>query len=282
METNPIAVDLTGKVAVITGGGGIICSGFSEVVARAGASVAILDRDLSAAKAVEERICAQGFRAKAYRADVLNRADLDQVHAQVLQDFGPCDILINGAGGNHPLGNTEDAFYNKEEAEGVKTFFQLDAEGFRYVSDLNFLGTLLPTQVFAADMLDRPDGTIINISSMNAIKPLTKLPAYSAAKAAVTNFTQWLAIYFSRAGIRVNAIAPGFFITNQNRANLLNADGSYTDRARQILAGTPMGRFGRVEELCGLLLFLLDSHAASFITGAVIPVDGGFQAYCGV
>lgn len=282
MKSNPFNVNLHEKCVVITGAGGVMCGHFSKVIAQTGAKVAMLDINLPAAQAVCDEIQAAGLCARAYQADVLSPESLERVHTQILQDFGPCDILINGAGGNHPSGNTEDEYLNGGLCDDLKTFFHLDLSGFRFVIDLNFIGTLLPTQIFAKDMVGRSDCSIINISSMNALKPLTKLPAYSAAKAAISNFTEWLAVYFSHAGIRVNAIAPGFFITNQNRPNLLDEAGNYTPRAHKILAGTPMGRFGTVDELSGILLFLLCSEASSFITGAVIPVDGGFQAYCGV
>ena len=273
---------LSGKTAVVTGAGGVMCSHFSRVLARAGARVALLDIDGRAAEEAARAVRADGFEARAYRADVLDRESLEEVHRRVLDDLGPCDLLINGAGGNNPRGNTDDEFFSSRAAEGVRDFYRLDLDGFKFVFDLNFIGTLLPTQVFSADMPGRPGCSILNVSSMNAIKPLTKLPAYSAAKAAVSNFTEWLATYFAKEGIRVNALAPGFFITNQNGPNLLDAEGGFTDRARKILAGTPMGRFGEIDELSGALLFLLSPQAASFITGVVLPVDGGFNAYCGV
>ena len=272
---------LSGKTAVVTGAGGVMCSHFSRVLARAGVRVALLDIDGRAAEEAARAIRADGYEARAYRADVLVRESLEEVHRRVLDDLGPCDLLINGAGGNNPRGNTDDEFFSRA-AEGVRDFYRLDLDGFKFVFDLNFIGTLLPTQVFSADMPGRPGCSILNVSSMNAYRPLTKLPAYSAAKAAVSNFTEWLATYFAKEGIRVNALAPGFFITNQNRPNLLDAEGGFTDRARKILAGTPMGRFGEIDELSGALLFLLSPQAASFITGVVLPVDGGFNAYCGV
>lgn len=274
--------DLSGKTAVITGAGGVMCSHFSRVLAQAGAKVALLDIDGQAAGEAARAIRADGLEARAYRADVLDRDSLEEVHGRVLSDLGPCDLLINGAGGNNPRGNTDDEFFSSRAAEGVRDFYRLDLSGFKFVFDLNFIGTLLPTQVFSADMPGRPGCSILNVSSMNAIKPLTKLPAYSAAKAAVSNFTEWLATYFAKEGIRVNALAPGFFITNQNRPNLLTAEGQFTARARKILAGTPMERFGEIDELSGALLFLLSPQAASFVTGVVLPVDGGFNAYCGV
>lgn len=275
--------NLHGRVAVVTGAGGIMCSQFSKALARGGAKVALLDLNEAAARQTAAEITASGGTARAYRADVLRREALEQVHRQVLADLGPCDILLNGAGGNHPKGNTDREYLCAADLEdGLRTFYDLDAADFSFVFDLNLMGTLLPTQVFTRDMVGRDGCCVVNISSMNAIKPLTKLPAYSAAKAAVSNFTEWLAVHFSRVGIRVNALAPGFFITHQNRPNLLDADGRFTARAEKILAGTPMGRFGDIEELVGPLLFLLDPKSASFITGAVLPVDGGFQAYCGV
>ena len=272
---------LSGKTAVVTGAGGVMCSHFSCVLARAGVRVALLDIDGRAAEEAASAIRADGYEARAYRADVLDRESLEEVHRRVLDDLGPCDLLINGAGGNNPRGNTDDEFFSRA-AEGVRDFYRLDLDGFKFVFDLNFIGTLLPTQVFSADMPGRPGCSILNVSSMNAYRPLTKLPAYSAAKAAVSNFTEWLATYFAKEGIRVNALAPGFFITNQNRPNLLDAEGGFTDRARKILAGTPMERFGEIDELSGALLFLFSPQAASFITGVVLPVDGGFNAYCGV
>lgn len=272
---------LSGKTAVVTGAGGVMCSHFSRVLARAGVRVALLDIDGRAAEEAASAIRADGYEARAYRADVLDRESLEEVHRRVLDDLGPCDLLINGAGGNNPRGNTDDEFFSRA-AEGVRDFYRLDLDGFKFVFDLNFIGTLLPTQVFSADMPGRPGCSILNVSSMNAYRPLTKPPAYSAAKAAVSNFTEWLATYFAKEGIRVNALAPGFFITNQNRPNLLDAEGGFTDRARKILAGTPMERFGEIDELSGALLFLFSPQAASFITGVVLPVDGGFNAYCGV
>ena len=223
---NPFPLDLNGKTVVITGAGGIMCSQFAGALAQAHATVCLLDINLTAAQAAADSLTAEGLQAYAYQADVLDRAQLETVHAQIAARHGPCSILINGAGGNHPDGNTEDEYFLLESIEpALKTFFQLDLKGFRRVFDLNFIGTVLPSQIFSADMVGRKDCCIVNISSMNAIRPLTKLPAYSAAKSAVSNFTQWLAVYFSKAGIRVNALAPGFFITNQNRPNLLHEIG---------------------------------------------------------
>lgn len=283
MKKNVLDTDLTGKVAVVTGAGGVLCSGFSKTLARAGAKVALLDLNLEAASAVAEEITAEGGTAKAYPCNVLEQAACRKAAEDVLADFGPCDILVNGAGGNNPRATTDKEYFEPGDLEGdVKSFFDLDGEGVSFVFDLNFLGTLLPTQAFARQMVGRQDCCIVNISSMNAYTPLTKIPAYSGAKAAVSNFTQWLAVHFSKAGIRVNAIAPGFFSTKQNAALLWEKDGSPTARTGKILAATPMGRFGLSEELDGALLFLVNEKAAGFITGVCIPVDGGFSAYSGV
>ena len=279
-------VDLTGKVAVVTGGGGILCSVMAEALAKSGAKVAILDLREENAKKVAEKINAEGGTAIGLSANVLELESLQKANEIIKAELGICDILINGAGGNNPKGTTSKEFLTKEDlmqkVEGLTTFFDLDPAGVGFVFNLNFLGTLLPTQVFARDMAAGNGGAIINISSMNAFCPLTKIPAYSGAKAAISNFTQWLAVHFSKVGIRVNAIAPGFFLTDQNRALLTNADGTLTARGNTILSHTPMGRFGESEELEGGLLFLVNNEAASFITGVVLPIDGGFSAYSGV
>ena len=274
---------LNGKVAVVTGAGGVLCSAFAEALAAAGAKVALLDLNEEAAKEAADKIVADGGIAKGYKANVLDKAMLEEVHAQIINDFGKCDLLINGAGGNSPRCTTAHEYYEQgdELTNEFKTFFNLDKADFDFVFGLNIMGTLLPTQVFAPDMLNN-DGTIINISSMNAFTPLTKIPAYSAAKAGISNFTQWLAVHFAKAGIRVNAIAPGFFSTKQNAALLFNQDGTPTPRTGKILAATPMGRFGKPEELLGTLMWLCDSSASGFVTGVVVPVDGGFSAYSGV
>ncbi len=283
MEKNVLNTDLTGKVAVVTGAGGVLCSGFSRVLARAGARVALLDLNLEAAQQVAEEINAAGGMARAYACNVLEKETCQAVAAQVQADLGPCDVLVNGAGGNNPAATTDKEYFEPGDLEGTfKSFFDLDAKGVSFVFNLNFLGTLIPTQAFAAQMVGREDCCIVNISSMNAYTPLTKIPAYSGAKAAVSNFTQWLAVHFSKVGIRVNAIAPGFFSTAQNAALLWNPDGTPTARTGKILAATPMGRFGEAEELAGALLFLVNREAAGFITGVVLPVDGGFSAYSGV
>ena len=279
-------VDLTGKTAVVTGGGGILCSVMAEALAATGAKVAILDlRDENAVK-VADKINAAGGQAMGIAANVLELESLQAAHDKILAKFGPCDILVNGAGGNNPKGTTSKEYLTKEDIinklEGVTTFFDLDPAGVSFVFNLNFLGTLLPTQVFAKDMAERECGNIINISSMNAFTPLTKIPAYSGAKAAISNFTQWLAVHFSKVNIRVNAIAPGFFLTDQNRALLTKEDGSLTPRGETILTHTPMGKFGKPEDLIGALLFLVDDEAAGFVDGIVLPVDGAFSAFSGV
>ncbi len=279
----PFNLELSGKTAVITGAGGVLCSMFAKVLAQCGAKTAILDLNLDAALAVADEITAEGYIAKAYKANVLEKDSLEAVHQQVLADFGPCDILINGAGGNNPRATTANEYYYPGDIDkDIANFFNLDKDGVGFVFNLNFLGTLIPTQVFAQDMLGRKGCNILNISSMNAYTPLTKIPAYSGAKAAISNFTQWLAVHFSKVGIRVNAIAPGFFVTKQNQALLFNEDGTPTPRTGKILAATPMERFGKPEELVGAVMFLLNNEAASFVTGVVIPVDGGFSAYSGV
>lgn len=284
MEKNVLNTDLTGKVAVVTGAGGVLCSAFAKVLARAGAKVALLNRTVSKAQVFADQIVAEGGVAKAYACNVLDKANCLAVADAVLADFGPCDILVNGAGGNDPRATTDKEYFELGDLDSdTKTFFDLEESGVESIFNLNFIGTLLPTQAFARQMVGREGCNIINISSMNAYLPLTKIPAYSGAKAAVTNFTQWLAVHFCKVGIRVNAIAPGFFSTKQNQKLLFNDDGTPTDRTRKILAATPMGRFGDSEtELAGTLLFLLNNDAAGFITGVCIPVDGGFSAYSGV
>lgn len=283
--TIPFNTDLSGKVAVITGGGGVLCSTFAKAVAACGAKVAVLDLKLDSAKAVAEEIKAEGGVALAVEANVLSKESLIKARETVIGAFGKCDILINGAGGNNPRGTTTKEYLFPEDLktkEEITTFFDLDPDGVSFVFNLNFIGTLLPTQVFSKDMAENGDGIIINVSSMNAFSPLTKIPAYSGAKAAVSNFTQWLAVHMSKVGIRVNAIAPGFFITNQNHDMLINKDGSFTERSQKILSQTPMNRFGKPEELIGTLLWLLNKEASGFVNGVIIPVDGGFAAYSGV
>lgn len=283
MQKNVLDTNLSGKVAVVTGAGGVLCSAFAKTLARAGAKVALLDLNEEAAQKFADEIVAEGGEAKAYKCNVLEKETCYAVADQVLADLGPCDILVNGAGGNNPRATTDKEYFEKGDIDAdTKSFFDLDASGVEFVFNLNFLGTLIPTQAFARHMVDREGCNIVNISSMNAYTPLTKIPAYSGAKAAISNFTQWLAVHFSRVGIRVNAIAPGFFSTQQNAKLLWNDDGTPTARTGKILAATPMGRFGESEELDGALLFLLNNQAASFITGVCIPIDGGFSAYSGV
>ena len=282
----PFKIDLSGKVALVTGGGGILCSGMAEALAECGAKVVVLDLRKEAADKVAAVITSKGGEAIGVACNVLERPSIEEANEIICKTYGPCDILINGAGGNHPKGTTSQETFSRELFEKADpsqiSFYDLDPAGIQFVFNLNFLGTLLPTQVFSKAMAQRGSGVIINISSMNAFKPLTKIPAYSAAKAAVSNFTQWLAVHMAPAGIRVNAIAPGFFLTDQNRALLLNPDGSPTPRSKKIMAHTPMGKFGEPADLIGALLWLASDQAAGFVTGTIIPIDGGFSAYSGV
>ncbi len=277
-------MSLKNKVAVITGGAGVLCSTMAKALAAEGAKIAILDLDKERAQIAADEINSNNGTAIAISCDVLNMNSILRAHNEVISALGPCDILINGAGGNHPKGTTSQSFLQVEDLNAdneVKTFFDLEPESMRFVFDLNFTGTLLPTQVFAKDMINRQGSTIINISSMNSFRPLTKIPAYSSAKAAISNFTQWLAVYFSKVGIRVNAIAPGFFITEQTRPLLIKEDGSLSARGHTVIAHTPMGRFGTPEDLISTMLWLCDERS-KFVTGVVVPVDGGFSAYSGV
>ena len=280
----PYKPDFSGKVAVVTGGAGILCREFCKALALCGAKVAVLNRTLSKAEAVAEEIRAQGGEALAVAVNVTDPESVEAAHQAVLAAYGPCDILINGAGGNHPDATADDEFFSPDTLRDPekKSFFDLSSESFGKVFDLNIMGTLVPTQAFARDMVEKQGGCILNISSMNAFTPLTKIPAYSAAKSGVSNFTQWLAVHFAKTGIRCNAIAPGFFSTAQNAKLLWNEDGTPTARTGKILNATPMGRFGEPEELVGAVLFLLDEKCAGFITGVVLPIDGGFNAYSGV
>ena len=277
----PLNIDYSGKVVVVTGAGGLICGAMARAFAQSGAKVACLDLNEDAVKALAAELKAEGYIAEGYKANVLEPEALEQVHGAVLKDLGPCDILINGAGGNNPRATTDNE-YQHEAKEGGKSFFDLEASGVDFVFKLNFQGTLLPTQAFAKDMVEKKSGVILNISSMNAYTPLTKIPAYSAAKAGISNFTQWLATHFAGTGIRCNAIAPGFLVSAQNKALLFNEDGTPTARSAKILNGTPTGRFVDAEELLGATLFLCDDKSASAITGVVLPVDAGFAAYSGV
>ncbi len=279
----PYKPDFSGRVAVVTGGAGVLCREFCKALAFCGAKVAVLNRTLSRAEAVADEIRAAGGEAVAVPVNVTDPASVAKAHQTVLDIYGKCDILINGAGGNDPAATADDEFFSADTLldPEKKSFFDLTTEGFSKVFDLNILGTLLPTQAFARDMTEK-GGSILNISSMNAFTPLTKIPAYSAAKSGVSNFTQWLAVHFAHCGIRCNAIAPGFFSTAQNRALLWNDDGTPTARTGRILNATPMSRFGEPDELIGAVLFLLDEKCSGFITGVILPVDGGFNAYSGV
>ncbi|MHA7943645.1 SDR family oxidoreductase [Formosa sp. 3Alg 14/1] len=273
------------KVVVLTGAGGVLCSTLAKALAEQGHKIAVLDLKLEAAEQVAKEIEAAGGTAMGVMANVLEKASLEDAKSKINAAYGTVDILVNGAGGNHPLGTTSNPFLEEEDlkntTEGFKTFFDLDSKGIEFVFNLNFIGTLLPTQVFAKDMIGKKGCSVLNISSMNAFTPLTKIPAYSGAKAAVSNFTQWLSVHFSKVGIRVNALAPGFFLTDQNRTLLTNTDGSLTQRGQQIIDQTPMGRYGVPEDLISTTLYLCD-EASSFVTGVVIPIDGGFSAYSGV
>ena len=277
-------LDINGKVAVVTGAGGVLCSMFAKTLAEQGAKVALLDLNEEAAKKAAKEIEDEGFIAKGYKSNVLDKASLEEVHSAVLEDLGSCDILLNGAGGNNARANTTNEYFEigDDEKEDIVSFFDLDQGGVEFVFNLNFIGTLLPTQVFAKDMINRKDCCVINVSSMNAFTPLTKITAYSGAKSAISNFTQWLAVHFSKVGIRVNALAPGFFVTNQNRDLLFDKDGNPTERSNKILNATPMGRFGEAEEINGTLLYLVNPKMSGFVTGVVVPIDGGFAAYSGV
>jgi NAD(P)-dependent dehydrogenase (short-subunit alcohol dehydrogenase family) len=280
----PFRVDLKGKVAVVTGGSGVLGSAMCKALARCGARVAILGRDGEKAQRLADELVRDGGAARGLSCDVLDRAAVEATAQEVQATLGSCDILINGAGGNHPKGTSGLEVFEPAAAKGPAetNFFDLEVAGFEFVFDLNLLGTLLPSQIFGKQMVGRPGCTIINVSSMSAYRPLTKVAAYSAAKAAINNFTQWLATHLAPAGIRVNAIAPGFFLTEQNHKLLIQDDGGYTPRARKVIAQTPMRRFGQPEELLGALLWLSDSSASGFVTGTIVPIDGGFSAYAGV
>lgn len=277
----PFRVDLTGKTAVVTGGSGVLCSAMAKALAECGANTVIIGRRPEHAQTVADEIRAAGGRALAIGCDATDKAQLEKAREQVLEVFGTPTILVNGAGGNRPEATTDDEMY-APAGESVRRFFDLDEQSIRSVFDLNYLSVLLASQVFARDMANQPGACIVNISSMNAFRPLTKIPAYSGAKSAVSNLTMWLATYFAPVGLRVNAIAPGFFITNQNRGMLFDGEGRPTPRTEKILAATPMNRFGSPEELIGALLFLVSPEASGFVTGVVLPVDGGFSAYSGV
>ncbi|MDR2266419.1 MAG: SDR family oxidoreductase [Christensenellaceae bacterium] len=269
------------KTVVITGAAGVLCSTIVEDFALRGANVAALDINYKAVSALSEKLKDSPGKVKAYEANVLDKKSLIDAQNAITAEFGGCDILINGAGGNKPTATTEDEFFSINEKVD-KTFFDLPEEGIDFVFNLNFKGAFLTSQVFAEAMAKRGCGQILNISSMNAFTPLTKIPAYSAAKAAVSNFTQWLAVYFAKSGIRVNAIAPGFFSTQQNKWLLYTQSGELTPRSEKIIRNTPMGRFGEASEILGAVYFLTDDSLSGFITGVVLPIDGGFNAYSGV
>lgn len=272
----PLNVNLTGKVAVVTGAGGVLMGEFAKALALCGAKVALVNRSDDKIKLLAEEI---GENALAVKADCTDKQSIIEAKKVINERFGKTDILINGVGGNSPKATTDSE--TMPDTKDIRSFFDLDENGLKFVLDINILSAFLVTQVFAEDMIGR-GGNIINISSMNAYLPLTKIPAYSAAKAGISNFTQWLAVYFAPSGIRCNAIAPGFFSTKQNEKLLYNDDGTLTERSHKIINGTPLKRFGKPEELIGTLLWLACDEASGFVTGSIIAVDGGFSAYGGV
>ncbi|AOY77634.1 SDR family oxidoreductase [Clostridium formicaceticum] len=279
-----LEADMTDKVIVITGGTGVLCAAIVEMLAVKGAKIGVIDINEEALNKMQEAYKNRGLKVLSVHASVLDKNSLEKAKDIIHEKLGKVDILINGAGGNHPKGTTSSEYlYIKDiDTEDIVTFYDLDKEGIEFVFNLNFLGTLLPSQVFTKDMLGKEGCCVINVSSMNAFTPLTKIPAYSAAKSAVSNLTQWMAVHFSKVGIRVNAIAPGFFLTAQNHKLLINEDGSFTERAEKIISNTPMERFGKKEELLGSIQFLINEKASGFINGVVLPIDGGFSAYSGV
>ena len=285
----PFSVDLTGKTAIVTGGSGVLCSAMAYGLAVNGAKVAIIGRNKEKLAKMSETLTenakneySKEVTVKGYSCNVLDKEELVKTYEQIKAELGSCDILINGAGGNQPGAIASVKMLKKEKQEDDYSFWDLKEENIRNVMDLNYMGTLLPIQVFTRDMVEKRKGSIINIASVSSILPLSKVMAYSNAKSAVQSLTQWLAIHFGQSGIRCNAIVPGFYAAEQNHDLLFNKDGSYTDRAGDIIAGTPMGRFGNPEELIGAALFLVSDDAAGFVNGIVLPVDGGYSAFSGV
>lgn len=285
----PFNINLSGKTAIVTGGSGTLCSAMAYGLAVSGAKVAIIGRNIEKLASVSEKLTKnaldeynKGITIKGYSCNVINKDELTAAYETIKNELGSCDILINGAGGNQPGAITSIEMLKKDKEDSDYSFWNLDEDRIRDVMDLNYMGTLLPIQVFTKDMVEKRSGSIINIASVTSILPLTKVMAYGNAKSAILNLTQWLAVHFGESGIRCNAIAPGFYAAEQNHDLLFNADGTYTDRARKIIAGTPMGRFGNPEELIGAALFLASDETAGFVNGIVLPVDGGYSAYSGV
>lgn len=285
----PFNINLSGKTAIVTGGSGTLCSAMAYGLAVCGAKVAIIGRNKEKLASVSEKLTKDALdeynknvTVKGYSCNVINKDELSAAYETIKNELGSCDILINGAGGNQPGAITSIEMLKKEKEDSDYSFWNLDEDRIRDVMVLNYMGTLLPIQVFTKDMVEKRSGSIINIASVTSILPLTKVMAYGNAKSAILNLTQWLAVHFGESGIRCNAIAPGFYAAEQNHDLLFNADGSYTDRARKIIAVTPMGRFGNPEELIGAALFLASDETASFVNGIVLPVDGGYSAYSGV
>ena len=285
----PFNINLSGKTAIVTGGSGTLCSAMAYGLAVSGANVAIIGRNIEKLASVSEKLTKNALdeynkdvTIKGYSCNVINKDELTAAYETIKNELGSCDILINGAGGNQPGAITSIEMLKKDKEDSDYSFWNLDEDRIRDVMDLNYMGTLLPIQVFTKDMVEKRSGSIINIASVTSILPLTKVMAYGNAKSAILNLTQWLAVHFGESGIRCNAIAPGFYAAEQNHDLLFNADGSYTDRATKIITGTPMGRFGNPEELIGAALFLASDETASFVNGIVLPVDGGYSAYSGV
>lgn len=285
----PFNINLSDKTAIVTGGSGTLCSAMAYGLAVCGAKVAIIGRNTEKLASVSEKLTKDALdeynkdvTIKGYSCNVINKDELSAAYETIKNELGSCDILINGAGGNQPGAITSIEMLKKDKADSDYSFWNLDEDRIRDVMDLNYMGTLLPIQVFTKDMVEKRSGSIINIASVTSILPLTKVMAYGNAKSAILNLTQWLAVHFGESGIRCNAIAPGFYAAEQNHDLLFNADGTYTDRARKIITGTPMGRFGNPEELIGAALFLASDETAGFVNGIVLPVDGGYSAYSGV